>query len=159
MRRLLFIGSAIIALAFGIPVGATSGHSDGRQVDRANDVRKLVTFPSALRTHFLGNMRGHLASLAQIEEALAKGDFDKVADLAEQQLGMTSMARHGAGALAKYMPVGMRRIGSGMHHAASRLAVTAQDASVTSDTQAVLGALTDVTTRCVACHSAYRVAR
>ena len=159
MRRRLITGSAIIALAFGVPVGATSGHVTTQQIHRTDHTRESVLFPPALRTRFLGNMRGHLASLSRIEEAMAKGNFDKVAELAEQQLGMTSMARHGANALARYMPMGMRRIGSGMHHAASRLALTAQDASVTSDTRAVLRALTDVTSRCVACHSAYRIAR
>ena len=158
MRNLLFSVLAALGLGLSLSVYAAATHSANASAGPA-DARQLVAFPPPLRARFLGNMRGHLASLTRIEAALADGQFDTVADLAEQQLGMTSMARHGAGTLGKYMPAGMKRIGSGMHHAASRLALTAQNASVTSDTNAVLTALTDVTSRCVACHAAYRLHR
>jgi cytochrome c556 len=44
-----------------------------------------------------------------------------------------------------------------MHKAASRFAVTAQEAGVTRDLPRALGALSEVTTQCVACHAAYRL--
>jgi cytochrome c556 len=44
-----------------------------------------------------------------------------------------------------------------MHHAASRFAVTAQEAAVTGDLARALGGLAEVTQQCVACHAAYRL--
>ncbi|MCD6733721.1 MAG: hypothetical protein LT103_09030 [Burkholderiaceae bacterium] len=41
-----------------------------------------VKFPEPLRSHTLSNMRDHLGALAEIQEALAKGDFDRAAAIA-----------------------------------------------------------------------------
>jgi cytochrome c556 len=70
---------------------------------------------------------------------------------------MSSLEAHGASHLAGFMPQGMQDIGTAMHKAASRFAVTAQEAGVTRDLPRALGALSEVTTQCVACHAAYRL--
>ena len=44
-----------------------------------------------------------------------------------------------------------------MHQAASRFAVTAQEAAVTRDLPRALSALGGITKNCVACHAAYRL--
>lgn len=59
--------------------------------------------------------------------------------------------------MAPHMPQAMREIGTGMHRAASRFAVAAQEAAVTGDTRRALGGLAAVTRQCVACHAAYRI--
>jgi len=45
-----------------------------------------------------------------------------------------------------------------MHHAASRFAVTSQEAAVTDDLRRALEGLAEVTRQCVACHAGYRLA-
>jgi hypothetical protein len=121
------------------------------------DTRQVVHFPTRLRQHTLANMRDHLLTLQQIQEALAKQEFDQAGDIAEQRLGMSSLALHGAHEVAKYMPKGMQEAGSAMHRNASRLAVAAKDAAATNDMKPVLEALANVTAQCVACHAGYRV--
>lgn len=121
------------------------------------DARQTVHFPKALREHTLANMRDHLLALQQIQEALAREEYDKAGDIAEQRLGMTSLGLHGAHDVAKYMPRGMREAGSAMHRGASRFAVAAKDAGATGDVKPALDALAKVTAQCVACHAGYRV--
>jgi hypothetical protein len=95
------------------------------------DSRQLVNYPMALRIHTLANMRDHLETMGDIQEALSKGSFDKASELAEQRLGMSSLEMHGAQEVAKYMPAGMQDAGTAMHRSASRFALVAKDASVT----------------------------
>jgi cytochrome c556 len=58
---------------------------------------------------------------------------------------------------AGFMPQGMQDTGTTMHQAASRFAVAAQEAAVTRDLPRALGALSQVTQQCVACHAGYRL--
>ena len=104
-------------------------------------------------THMLGNMRDHLQALNEIQAALAKAEFDKAADIAEQRIGMSSLEAHHAAMMAPYMPKTMQQIGTEMHHAASRFALAAKE----GDMQKSLDTLSKVTQQCVACHAGYRV--
>jgi len=131
-------------------------HAHGAGEAQLQDNRQVVHFPEQLRAHTLANMRHHLLTLQQIQEALAKGWFDKASEIAEQRLGLTSLKLHGAQEVAQYMPEGMQRIGTEMHKAASRFAIEAQDASATGEIRPALEALSRVTRQCVVCHSAYR---
>lgn len=121
------------------------------------DARPVVHFPPQLRIHTLANMRDHLLALQEIQEALAREEFDKAGAIAEQRLGMSSLKLHGAHEVAQYMPDEMRNIGTEMHRSASRFAAAAQEASVTRDMGPVLAGLAGVTRQCVACHAGYRV--
>lgn len=121
------------------------------------DTRETVRFPPMLYEHELANMRDHLATLQQIQAALAKGDYDGASHLAEQRLGLTSLPMHGAHEVAPYMPQPMQDIGTSMHRAASRFAVEATNASATGDVKPALAALSTLTAQCVACHAAYRL--
>ena len=69
--------------------------------------------------------------------------------MAENRLGLTSLKSHGAHEVAKFMPQGMRDIGTGMHKAASRFALEAGNASATGDLKAPLVGLAAVTAQCV----------
>lgn len=121
------------------------------------DVREVIDLPPELRTHMLANMREHLVAMGEIEAALAKGKFDEAADIAENRIGMSSLEAHGASHLAPYMPKPMQEIGMTMHRAASRFARTAQEAELEGGVPRALGALSELTQRCVACHANYRL--
>ncbi|HET9652781.1 MAG TPA: hypothetical protein VFP36_11340 [Usitatibacter sp.] len=123
----------------------------------ASDARELVNFPAPMREHTLANMRDHLQTLQEINAALSRNEFEKASALAEQRLGMTSLELHGAAHLAAFMPKPMQEMGTGMHRAASRFAIAAQDASVSHDLRPALAALSDVMRQCAACHAAYRL--
>src|SRR3989344_4917902 len=120
-----------------------------------DDARPPVPLPPPMAEHMLGNMRDHLAALNEILAALAAGAFDKASDVAEQRLGMSSLAAHGAAHMAPYMPKGMQDNGTAMHRAASRFARAAQEAAFERDTARALGALGEGTSPCVPCHSGY----
>jgi hypothetical protein len=127
---------------------------------QAQDTRELVKLPAPMQVHMLGNMRDHLATLNEIIGDLANNKFDEAAKISEQRLGMSSLSLHGAAHLAPYLPKPMQDIGTSMHHAASRLVIVLQDASITPTVDAMRDinrALHEVTTACEACHAAYRV--
>jgi len=118
-----------------------------------DDTRQLVELPLPMQAHMLGNMRDHLATLNEINAALAAKDFDRAAQAAEQRLGVSSLAAHGAEHMAPYMPKPMQAMGTEMHRAATRLALAAQERNLDKS----LAELAAVTRQCVACHSAYRI--
>lgn len=101
----------------------------------------------------LANMRDHLMTLNEIHTLLGRGELDKAGDVAEARIGMSSMIAHNAAHMAPYMPKEMQAIGTEMHHAASRFAMTAKE----GDLKAAVAALSKVTEQCVACHNAYRL--
>jgi hypothetical protein len=126
----------------------------------AQDSRELVSLPEPMQEHMLGNMRDHLVTLNKIIGDVADDKLDEAAKLAEQRLGMSSLALHDAAHMAPFMPMTMQDVGSSMHHAASRLAIVLQDASVSPTVDSmrdVNRALHEVTTACTACHANYRI--
>jgi hypothetical protein len=122
-----------------------------------DDARIPVRFPEPMRSHTLANMRDHLLALQEIQEALAAGQFERAASVAEARLGLTSLTLHGAHEVAGFMPDGMQAIGSEMHRAASRFALLAGEAAATGELKPALAALGRVTAQCVACHAGYRL--
>jgi cytochrome c556 len=126
----------------------------------AEDARQFVKLPEHMQEHMLGNMRDHLATLNEIIGDLSGGKFDDAAKIAEQRLGMSSLTAHDAAHMAPFMPKPMQDMGTGMHHAASRLVIVLQDASITPSVQAMQDinrTLHEVTSACTSCHSAYRI--
>lgn len=132
-------------------------HSMPEAAAASADPRLLVRFPEPMRLHTISSMRDHLLALQEIDVALSRNEFDKAATIAEQRLGMSSLELHGAAHIAPFMPRGMQDIGTEMHHAASRFALAAQNASVSNDVRPALAALGAVMQQCVACHAAYRL--
>jgi cytochrome c556 len=123
----------------------------------AKDARQKVEMPSMMQEHMLNNMRDHLRALQEIQAALAKSDFDKAADIAEQRIGMSSLETHGAAHMAPYMPKPMQDIGTQMHRAASRFSRTAQEATVKGNMAPVLEDFSTLLRQCIACHDSYRL--
>ncbi len=135
------------------PVGhAASGQSD--------DPRQLVSLPDPMREHMLSNMRDHLAALDTVFGDIADNKFDEAGKLLEERLGMSSLPLHHAAEMAPYFPKPMQDAGISMHHAASRLSIALQNASVAQSFDSmheVSAAIHDVTSSCVACHAGYRI--
>jgi len=145
-----------IGLTMFIAVSVLSG----RFVAAAEDERELVELPAMMQEHMLGNMRDHLAALDGMLAALAGGDTDAAAEIAENRLGMSSLASHGAAHMAPFMPETMREMGTAMHRAASRFGIIARDAELDPGSEAqrkVYAALQEITGMCNACHQAYRI--
>ncbi len=119
----------------------------------ADDTRQWVKLPEKMQHHMLSNMRDHLVTINQILIYMSNDQLDKAADLAEDRLGMTSLESHGASHMAGFMPEGMKKAGSRMHHAASQFALKVEEGELIP----AYKALTKVTTACISCHSAYRI--
>jgi len=117
------------------------------------DNRNKIKLPEMMKQHMLGNMRDHMLAIHEIQLALSKNELDKAADIAEQRIGMSSLVTHNAAHMAPYMPKAMQDIGTEMHHAASRFALSAKE----GDTLKTMGKLAQVTQQCVACHAAYQI--
>jgi len=117
------------------------------------DKRQLVEMPDMMQQHMLLNMRDHLAAINEILLHLAASETELAADVAETRLGISSLKSHGASHMAKFMPDGMRQAGTDMHTAASRFALKAQEGEVLP----LYHFLSDITSACVQCHSAYRI--
>jgi hypothetical protein len=162
MKR-IFAPTALLAVIMLAGLSLTwaqhNHHSSGEHgaTSESTDMREFVRFPDALREHTLANMRDHLQTLQEIQEALARGQEGVASRIAEQRLGMSSLSLHGAQEVAKYMPQGMQDVGTDMHRSASRFAIVAQNAGVTGDLKPALEALSKVTAACVGCHAAYRL--
>jgi cytochrome c556 len=156
-KRTAAMAGAIMVVVLAMVAAQAQQHESGSADSSSADRRQLVRFPEPMRLHTMANMRDHLRSLQEIDVALARGDFDKAASIAESRLGLSSLEAHGASHLAPYMPKGMQETGSNMHRAASRFAVEAQNASESDDVKPALAALANVMEQCVACHATYRL--
>ncbi len=126
----------------------------------AADRRELVRLPAPMQEHMLANMRDHLAAVGEIVGNLADGKLGAAAKISEQRLGMSSLTQHDAAHLAPYMPQPMQDLGTSMHRAASRLAITIQDADVAPSVEAMAAVnrgLSETLAACNACHTSYRI--
>ncbi len=117
------------------------------------DLRERVKLPEPMQHHLLGNMRKHLEVINSLIEMLGSEDFEEAAALAESELGMSSLEKHGARHIAQYYPERMQQIGTSMHKAASRFARTAME----GDLPAANRALAEITRACTNCHASYRI--
>lgn len=121
-----------------------------------SDTREFVKLPEMMNAHMLANMRDHLLAVQQIQQAMAAGQWDEAAMIAEKRLGMSSLDAHGASHIAGFMPEGMQAAGTSMHRAASRFAIKARDAGVSPDWSGVTSAFAEVLQSCNGCHAGYR---
>jgi hypothetical protein len=155
MRRTVL--AALIAATFLTAGLVALAETPKHAMHASGDARQAVPMPPQLKTHMLANMRDHLVALSEIQAALAAGNFEEAADIAESRIGMSSLEAHGASHVAPYMPKPMQEIGTAMHRSASRFARTAQDASFDNGLPQALGALADLMQQCAACHAGYRL--
>jgi hypothetical protein len=134
------------------------------------DDRIEVDAPDPMKAHMLANMRSHQAAVAEILAALAKGDGEGAAKIADTRLGLASpgsaacqpTATSGdlgdtAKMMASHMPEEMRALGLAMHAQASKFAEEAGKVKQGGDLRPALAELSQVVQACNACHAAYRL--
>ena len=113
--------------------------------------------PTLQRSLMREDMVHHLAALNEVLVLLNAGQLKESADVAEADMGLSSMGKHAARTQGKgpgrFMPDGMRAIGIGLHTSASEFAGIARK----GDRAAAYNALESVTGACVACHAGYRL--
>jgi len=157
MRILVALVAAVMVGGSATLAVAQHQHHHHMSAPSAPDARQFVEFPPMLVEQTLANMRDHLQTLQEIQLQLGMGHPDIAAKIAEARLGMSSLGLHGAAEVSEYMPQGMQDAGTAMHRAASRFAITAQDATVTGDLKPVFAGLAEITAQCVGCHAGYRL--
>ncbi len=119
----------------------------------ADDKRMMVELPAPMKTHMLQNMRGHLVVIDQLILLLSEEKLDEASELAEFELGMSSLDKHGASHIAPYYPKGMQQAGTAMHKSASQFARVAEE----GDVLVAFKALRKITAACNNCHAGYKV--
>lgn len=160
----------------------TGAHADevmshaGNPAETNSGERQLVNYPDKVKAHVLANMRGHLQTIADIMEALAKAQYNQAADMADMRLGMESTGAAGCRMdggkgemgmmseeshldhqMSMLMPEGMRKLGQNMHRSANEFAMIARNAANNGNSSAPIQALGNVMKQCAACHAAYRL--
>ncbi len=120
----------------------------------SGDPRQLVSMPDLTRQFMQDEMLDNLSALNEILGHLASDNLDAAADVAETRMGKSSMGKHHGTGMGpgRFMPFEMRKIGRGMHFAASDFAQVARQ----GDKQGAYAALQKLTTACVLCHYSYR---
>ncbi len=120
---------------------------------QAEETRTPVPLPAAEHQLVLSEMRSFLETVESITTALAREDFNTVAQAA-RKAGMAE-ARKAMPRLRPYMPEGFRQLGHATHQAFDQLALDAE----LEDVQHSLRQLGEILSRCTACHRAYRFER
>lgn len=135
----------IAALAFKfIVVGSVEPGQDGRQA--------IVLEPGE-RAFVLREMRGFVAGVQQVTDALSRDDV-KAAAAAAHGLGM-SAAHDVPPALLTKLPLGFKKLAFATHGGFDELAA---DAESLGDAKHALGQLSGILRKCVECHEAYQFA-
>lgn len=135
--------SVVMFLALSIPV-------------IANADRQSAELPGFVSKQLMSTMRNHLETLEKITFLLSENKYVEAADMAEKNIGMSSVEIHFQRHSGKYMPKGMRAISKRLHQAASDFALSAREAEKNGDLNRAFADLSQVMKQCVACHDAYR---
>lgn len=144
----------LVALFLLFTVNSVYSEESSGVPQNASDTRQLVSMPVQTQQIMREEMLNHLSTLNEIISYLASNDLDAAAEAAENKLGRSSMGKHRGTGMGpgRYMPLEMRKIGWGMHDAASELSQIAKK----GDLAGAYSALQKVTASCVACHYSYR---
>ncbi|MBB4285224.1 cytochrome c [Roseospira goensis] len=90
VRPLAVAAALSLAAAAGAPPTAgaaqTTGTADTSETSDTSDPRRVVTLPPTVAVAFLAEMRGHMRTLDDIMMALADGDFEAAATIADLRL-------------------------------------------------------------------------
>lgn len=152
MRRMISL--LITALPLLVIQPAISEEQAKVATPPASDYRQLISMPEQARLLMQQDMLSHLSTLNEILGYLASNDLTAAAEVAEKNLGKSSMGKHRATGMGpgRYMTLEMRNIGWGMHDAASEFSNVAKQGNLKD----AYSALNKVTGACVACHLSYR---
>ncbi len=122
------------------------------QTQVAPDGRTAILLAPAERDLVLGEMRGVLASVQGVIEAVNAGDTKGVAKAARAS-GMAAAADVSPALMAK-LPLDFKELGLGMHRRFDELAAAAESGA---SREQLLGALGAQLSTCVGCHAGYRL--
>ncbi len=139
------------------------------------DMRQVVNMPAPMKEMFLKNMRGHMESLDLIIAALAEGDLNDAAEIAEKGMGLGhgkprqcddehdgshdhsthqhKPETHQGKAFGKFMPKEMKMMGMQLHTSADNFAAVAREGDVGD----AYRSLRNISASCVACHQSFQV--
>ena len=135
---------AIVAMAWKFIVAGST--------QRAADGRTVVLLAPAERAVMLAEMRGFVASLGRITEALARDDMPAVA--AQSRALGTDRAHDVPVAMLAKLPLDFKKLAFAVHGGFDAIA---RDAEAVHATKHTLGQLGGVLSQCAACHERYRV--
>lgn len=113
------------------------------------DVRVSLNLSPQMKQHQLANMRGHVETVKNIVGLMAQQQWDRAADLAHAQLGLTPEMR----AMCEMSDnAQFTRLGLAFHNSGDLLG----DALRSKDATVALNALNQTLQFCVDCHAAFR---
>jgi hypothetical protein len=170
MRKKLLV-PVLCGLSLAAATAIAQDHDHMQMMTKmAKDTRTEVDVPGPMKAHMLSNMRAHQQAVAEILAALAKGDGEGAAKIAETRLGLGSPgsaackpnAKSGElgdmpKMMASHMPDEMLALGMTMHAQASKFAEEAGKVKQGGDLRPALAELSQVVQACNACHAAYRL--
>ena len=116
------------------------------------DNRTAVVLAPGERALILSEMRGLLAGVQGILDALNRNDM-KAAASAARAVGMASAADVNPALMAK-LPLPFKQLGMSVHHDMDDLAQAAESGKSAAELQSMLGA---TLAKCVACHAAWQL--
>jgi hypothetical protein len=134
------------ALGYLFVHGNTSAASDGRTAVLVNPAEKDI---------ILREMRMLLTSVNEVTTYVAGENFDEAAKSAARVgTAMENAAEAGHPALVAKLPLELKRLGLATHEDMDQLALLLQKGATQKE---VLSKMSEVTSKCVACHSVYRL--
>lgn len=157
MKKVVYIlcASAFIFNAHSV-LGEENNNGDlVSQSSTSLDQRQYVAMPNETKMLLRKDMLSHLSAMNEIIGYLAKNNLASAAEVAESRMGKSSMGKHRGTGMGpgRFMPLEMRKMGWGMHDAASEFSEIAKQ----GDLKKSYGALQKISSSCVACHYSYRI--
>ncbi|CAM5455587.1 Cytochrome c OS=Afipia felis OX=1035 GN=BN961_03252 PE=4 SV=1 [Afipia felis] len=119
---------------------------------KADDGRAEILLEPGERDLVLKEMRGFVAGLQLMSDALSKNDMKAVAEAA-REMGMAKSHDVPLAILGK-LPLSFKTLAFGTHGGFDTIA---KDAEAGGTPQHTLGQLSEVLQKCVACHESYRL--
>ncbi len=134
----------VAAMAYKFIVAGSTAKTEDRRV--------AVVLEPGERALMLGEMRGFVAGLQAIADALSREDMKGAADAA-RRMGMTRSHDVPVAMMGK-LPLEFKSLALGVHRGFDSIALDAESLGMPKHT---LGQLSEVLQKCVACHAAYEV--
>jgi cytochrome c556 len=113
------------------------------------DNRISLNLPPMKAQHQLKNMRGHVVAIQSIINFLSKDEFEKAADIASSQLGLTEEMRMMCSSFGNDQ---FEKLGFDFHTSADKMAEVLK----TKDKNKSLAALSKTMNYCVTCHATFK---
>ncbi len=143
MRKLLLLTLLLV------PISVNAAEGFMGKAHNMKDRRTFLNLSPEMRHHQLTNMRAHLAAIQKITGLIAERKYDKAAQIAHSQLGLTDEV---GGMYAQFENEEFKAIGILFHSSGDKLG----DALKTRNSRKVLKALGKTLGYCVQCHEKFQ---